>query len=75
MLSLILHAAAEYPCCAVVNTEVWSYSFNNATGQFEPADLATLSPQGTESDAIQLWSYGFLGLIDPHTNQTIDSET
>lgn len=52
---------------------MWSYSFNNTSNTFEVADLASLSPDGTESDAIQLWSYGFLGLIDPHTNQTIDS--
>jgi len=46
-------------------TEVWTYSFDNSTNLFSPADLATISPQGTESDAIQLWSYGFLGLLDP----------
>ncbi|GJE96208.1 hypothetical protein PsYK624_124020 [Phanerochaete sordida] len=56
-----------------LNTEVWSYAFDNATGTFAVADLASLSPDGTESDAIQLWSYGFLGLVDPHTNRTIDS--
>ncbi|KAI9066083.1 hypothetical protein FKP32DRAFT_1610261 [Trametes sanguinea] len=46
-------------------TEVWSYAFDAATGSFGVADLARLSPSGTESDAIQLWSYGFLGLVDP----------
>ncbi|TFK45034.1 hypothetical protein BDQ12DRAFT_731010 [Crucibulum laeve] len=46
-------------------SEVWSYSFSNVTNQFSIADLASLSPEGTESDAIQLWSYGFLGLVDP----------
>ncbi|KAF8870883.1 hypothetical protein BD779DRAFT_1578468 [Infundibulicybe gibba] len=46
-------------------SEVWSYSFNRTTNQFDIADLAGLSPTGTESDAIQLWSYGFLGLLDP----------
>ncbi|KAF9508271.1 hypothetical protein BS47DRAFT_1373700 [Hydnum rufescens UP504] len=48
-----------------IYSEVWSYSFNNATNSFSPADLASLSPTGTESDAIQLWSYGFLALLDP----------
>ena len=46
-------------------SEVWSYSFDSATNTFSVADLAGLSPSGTESDAIQLWSYGFLGLLDP----------
>ena len=46
-------------------TEVWSYTFDNTTDTFAVADLASLSPSGTESDAIQLWSYGFLGLVDP----------
>ncbi|KAL7279357.1 hypothetical protein ACG7TL_007198 [Trametes sanguinea] len=50
-----------------IYTEVWSYAFDNATGTFGVADLASLSPTGTESDAIQLWSYGFLGLLDPAT--------
>ncbi|EKM58475.1 uncharacterized protein PHACADRAFT_193593 [Phanerochaete carnosa HHB-10118-sp] len=59
--------------CSEINTEVWSYSFNNESNTFEVADLASLSPDGTESDAIQLWSYGFLGIIDPHGNRTIDS--
>ncbi|KAK7472324.1 hypothetical protein VKT23_000443 [Stygiomarasmius scandens] len=44
-------------------TEVWTYSFDNSTNMFSVADLASLSPSGTESDAIQLWSYGFLGLV------------
>ncbi|KAI0073888.1 hypothetical protein K474DRAFT_1648897 [Panus rudis PR-1116 ss-1] len=49
-------------------SEVWSYSFDNATSTFQVTDLASLSPSGTESDAIQLWSYGFLGLLDPSGN-------
>lgn len=52
-----------------INSEVWSYSFNNSTNSFSVADLASLSPDGTESDAIQLWSYGFLGLLDPTTGR------
>ncbi|KDQ56402.1 hypothetical protein JAAARDRAFT_195047 [Jaapia argillacea MUCL 33604] len=50
-----------------IYSEVWSYSFNNATNDFSVADLGSLSPEGTESDAIQLWSYGFLGILDPYT--------
>ncbi len=48
-----------------IYSEVWSYSFDNTTNSFSVTDLASLSPSGTESDAIQLWSYGFLGLLDP----------
>ena len=55
-----------------INTEVWSYSFDKKTSTFSIADLASLSPDGTGSDAIQLWSYGFLGLIDPLTNKTVE---
>ena len=47
-------------------SEVWSFSFDNATNTFSVADLASMS--GVESDAIQLWSYGFLGLLDPSTS-------
>ncbi|TFK74714.1 hypothetical protein BDN72DRAFT_854008 [Pluteus cervinus] len=47
-----------------IHTEVWSWSFDNGTNAFAVADLASLSG-GTESDAIQLWSYGFLGLLNP----------
>jgi hypothetical protein len=52
-------------------SEVWSYAFDNMTLSFSVADLASISPDGTESDAIQLWSYGFLGflgLLDPSGN-------
>ena len=44
---------------------MWSYSYDNATNSFSPADLAVLSPVGTEADVIQLWSFGFLALLDP----------
>ncbi|KZT50991.1 hypothetical protein CALCODRAFT_504066 [Calocera cornea HHB12733] len=46
-------------------TEVWSYTFDNSTEKFGVADLALVSPTGTESDAIQLWSFTFLALNDP----------
>ena len=38
--------------------------FDNATDTFSVADLASLG-NSQESDAIQLWSYGFLALLDP----------
>ncbi|KAF9523824.1 hypothetical protein CPB83DRAFT_774834 [Crepidotus variabilis] len=50
-------------------SEVWSYAFDNSTKSFSVADLASLSPGGTESDAIQLWSYAFLGLIAPNPSK------
>ncbi|OJT01804.1 hypothetical protein TRAPUB_7860 [Trametes pubescens] len=50
-------------------SEVWSYSFDNATNTFSVTDLAALSPSGTESDAIQLWSYGFLAIADPDSRE------
>jgi len=46
-------------------TEVWSYTFDSGTNMFSVADLAQVSPTGTESDAIQLWSFTFLALDDP----------
>lgn len=53
------------PILSDLFSEVWTYSFDNTTNAFSVADLASISPDGTESDAIQLWSYGFLGLLDP----------
>ncbi|PPQ88991.1 hypothetical protein CVT25_005090 [Psilocybe cyanescens] len=47
-----------------IYSEVWSYAFDETTKTFSVADLAALS-SGVESDAIQLWSYGFLGLVEP----------
>ncbi|KAH9485673.1 hypothetical protein JR316_0002583 [Psilocybe cubensis] len=47
-----------------IYSEVWSYAFDQSTKTFSVADIAALS-SGVESDAIQLWSYGFLGLIEP----------
>lgn len=44
-------------------TEVWSYSYSN--GEFSVLDLGSIST--TESNAVQLWSYGRLGLLDPRT--------
>lgn len=52
-------------------TEVWSPVFANATGTFTVGDLGALSPEGTEGDAVQLWSYGFLAMIDPRTGKPV----
>ena len=56
-ISLALSTEAS----AGIYSEVWSYAFDNVTNVFSVSDLANIS-QGVESDAIQLWSYGFLGL-------------
>ncbi|EPQ27349.1 uncharacterized protein PFL1_05270 [Pseudozyma flocculosa PF-1] len=45
--------------------EVWSWTFNNVSQRFDVTPLGELSPEGTESNAVQLWSYGLLGLEDP----------
>ncbi|KAJ1030423.1 hypothetical protein NDA16_001332 [Ustilago loliicola] len=45
--------------------EVWSWTWRNQTERFEVTALGEISPEGTESDAIQLWSYGLLGIQDP----------
>lgn len=45
--------------------EVWSWTFDNSTERFNVTALGDISPEGTESDAVQLWSYGLLGLQDP----------
>ncbi|SPO19869.1 uncharacterized protein UTRI_10007 [Ustilago trichophora] len=45
--------------------EVWSWTWKNDTEKFEVTALGEISPEGTESDAIQLWSYGLLGIQDP----------
>lgn len=42
-------------------------------GSFAIGDLGKLSPEGTEGDAIQLWSYGFLAQIDPRTGTPVAS--
>ncbi|KZP01238.1 hypothetical protein CALVIDRAFT_474889 [Calocera viscosa TUFC12733] len=52
-------------------TEVWTYTFDNTSNRFSVADLALLSPTGTESDAIQLWSFTFLALTDPTQSSSL----
>jgi hypothetical protein len=46
-------------------TEVWSPLFSNSTNTFSIGDLGAISPSGTEGDAVQLWSYGFLSAVTP----------
>ncbi|KAK0524727.1 hypothetical protein OC835_005840 [Tilletia horrida] len=50
-------------------TEVHSWTWANETGKFEVTPLSAF-PGATEADALQLWSFGFLGLTDPTTNST-----
>ncbi len=38
---------------------------------FETGDLGRLSADGTEGDAFQLWSYGFLALVDPRNGRPV----
>ncbi|ORX37140.1 hypothetical protein BD324DRAFT_650749 [Kockovaella imperatae] len=52
-------------------TEVLSPVFDNATNTFTIGDLGAISPSGTEGDAIQLWSYGFLAQIDPRSGRPV----
>ncbi|KAK9816518.1 hypothetical protein WJX72_001427 [[Myrmecia] bisecta] len=48
---------------AVKFSEVWSWSYTS--GGYQVTPLAQLSGDGTESNAIQLWSYGFLAVPAP----------
>ena len=52
-------------------TEVLSPIFypNNTTATI--GDLGAISPTGTEGDAIQLWSYGFLAQVDPRSGRAV----
>ena len=54
-------------------TEVLSPVFDNSTNTFTIGDLGAISPSGTEGDAIQLWSYGFLAQVDPRTGIPVAS--
>ena len=54
-------------------TEVLSPVFSPANGTFTIGDLGALSPEGTAGDAIQLWSYGFLGQVDPRNGKPVAS--
>ncbi|KAJ3270178.1 hypothetical protein HK104_004971 [Borealophlyctis nickersoniae] len=46
-------------------SELWSYVYDADKGRFGTIGLGALSPEGTEADAIQLWSFTFLALADP----------
>lgn len=52
-------------------TEVLSPVFENATNRFSIGDLGKISPEGTEGDALQLWSYGFLAQVNPRTGRAV----
>ncbi|KAK4689008.1 hypothetical protein P7C73_g1082, partial [Tremellales sp. Uapishka_1] len=52
-------------------TEVLSPVFNSANNTFTIGDLGAISPEGTEGDAIQLWSYGFLAQVDPRSGRAV----
>lgn len=52
-------------------TEVLSPIFDTANNTFAIGDLGAISPTGTEGDAIQLWSYGFLAEVDPRSGQPV----
>lgn len=52
-------------------TEVLSPIFDLTNGTFTIGDLGAISPTGTEGDAIQLWSYGFLAQVDPRSGRAV----
>lgn len=52
-------------------TEVLSPVWNNSSNRFSIGNLGEISPEGTEGDAIQLWSYGFLAQVDPRTGRAV----
>jgi hypothetical protein len=52
-------------------TEVLSPVFDSTNGTFSIGDLGAISPTGTEGDAIQLWSYGFLAQVDPRSGRAV----
>lgn len=56
---------------SVLWTEVWTPVFDTTNGTFSIGDLGALSSDGSEGDAIQLWSYGFLALRDPRSGRPV----
>jgi hypothetical protein len=46
-------------------SELWSYTYDQIKQRFGVIGLGALAPEGTEADAIQLWSFTFLALADP----------
>ena len=52
-------------------TEVLSPVFDGNNNTFTIGDLGAISPTGTEGDAIQLWSYGFLAQVDPRSGRAV----
>ncbi|BEJ02476.1 hypothetical protein CcaverHIS631_0702710 [Cutaneotrichosporon cavernicola] len=53
----------------VLWTEVWSPIFHE--GKFAIGDLGAISADGSEGDAVQLWSYAFLALRDARTGRPV----
>lgn len=53
----------------VLWTEVWSPVLGN--GRFSIGDLGAISADGSEGDAVQLWSYAFLALRDARTGRPV----
>ncbi|KAI5813687.1 hypothetical protein BZA77DRAFT_320925 [Pyronema omphalodes] len=49
-------------------SELWSYTYDKMKQRFEVIGLGALAPEGTEADAIQLWSFTFLALADPRSS-------
>lgn len=56
---------------SVLYTEVWSPIYSKENSTFSIGDLGAISEEGTEGDAIQLWSYGFLAQVDPRTGRPV----
>jgi hypothetical protein len=56
---------------SVLYTEVWSPIYSKTNNTFSIGDLGAISEEGTEGDAIQLWSYGFLAQVDPRTGRPV----
>lgn len=52
---------------SVLWTEVWSPILHD--GKFSIGDLGAISADGSEGDAVQLWSYAFLALRDARTGR------
>lgn len=50
---------------AVEFAETWTWTFDNSTKSFVVTDPAALTPDSTEADAIQLWSFTLLAQDKP----------
>lgn len=52
-------------------TEVLSPIFDPNNNKFTIGDLGAISPTGTEGDAIDLWSHGFLAQDDLRSGRAV----